>query len=162
VNGVGFRHFRGTKPPRFANASERELAELLDAAGLPWEYEPHTFPLARDTDGRLLEAVTPDFYLPDADLYIECTEMRPQLAHGKRRKLRKLRTLYGEVVTLVGRHEFERLRARYGQPRGRRNAQARDSSGNGAGPTLDTTNSRSSSSTSEPSDGAGPSPSTSA
>jgi hypothetical protein len=162
VNGVAFRHFRGKRPPRFVNASERELAELLDAAGLPWEYEPHTFPLAHDENGRLLEAVTPDFYLPDADLYIECTEMRPRLAHRKRRKLRKLGTLYGEVVTLVGRHEFQRLRAKYGQPRGSRNAQASGSSGNGDGPTLDTTNSRSSSSTSEPSDGGGPSRSTSA
>lgn len=157
-----FRHFRGKLPPRFVNAAERELAELLDEAGLPWEYEPHTFPLAHDEEGRLLEAVTPDFYLPDAGLYIECTEMRPQLAHRKRRKLRKLRALHGEVVTLVGRREFERLREKYGQARGSRKAQASVSPGNGAGPTLDTTNSRSSSSTSEPSGGGGPSRSTSA
>ncbi len=156
-----FRHFRGKRLPRFVNSSERELAELLDEAGLPWEYEPHTFPLAVDEDGRLLEAVTPDFYLPEAGLYIEVTEMRPQLAHRKRRKLRKLRALYGEVVTLVGRREFQRLREKYGQARGSRNAHARGSSGNGAGPTLDTTNSRSSSSTSAPSDGGGPSRSTS-
>ena len=144
------------------NSSERELAELLDDAGLPWEYEPHTFPLAHDEDGRLLEAVTPDFYLPDADLYIECTEMRPQLAHRKRRKLRKLRALYGEVVTLVGRDEFQLLREKYGQARGSKNAQARGSSGNGVRATLETTNVRPSSSTSEPSSGGGPSRSTSA
>lgn len=144
------------------NSSERELAELLDDAGLPWEYEPHTFPLAHDEDGRLLEAVTPDFYLPDAGLYIECTEMRPQLAHRKRRKLRKLRALYGEVVTLVGRDEFQLLREKYGQARGSRNAQARGSSGNGVRATLETTNVRPSSSTSEPSSGGGPSRSTSA
>jgi hypothetical protein len=159
---VEFHHFRGKRPPRFVNSSERELAELLDDAGLPWEYEPHTFPLAHDEDGRLLEAVTPDFYLPDAGLYIECTEMRPQLAHRKRRKLRKLRALYGEVVTLVGRDEFQLLREKYGQARGSRNAQARGSSGNGARATLETTNLRSSSSTSEPSSGGGPSRSTSA
>ena len=156
-----FRHFRGKRPPRFAHASELELAELLDAAGLPWEYEPHTFPLAHDEDGRLVEAVTPDFYLPEADLYIECTEMQPQLAHRKRRKLRKLRTLYGEVVTLVGRHEFQRLRAKYGQANGSKNAHTRGSSGNGAGPTFETTNPPDSSSSSEPSDGGGPSHSTS-
>lgn len=144
------------------NSSERELAELLDDAGLPWEYEPHTFPLAHDEDGRLLEAVTPDFYLPDAGLYIECTEMRPQLAHRKRRKLRKLRALYGEVVTLVGRDEFQLLREKYGQARGSKNAQARGSSGNGVRATLETTNVRPSSSTSEPSSGGGPSRSTSA
>ena len=157
-----FCHFRGKRPPRFVNSSERELAELLDDAGLPWEYEPHTFPLAHDEDGRLLEAVTPDFYLPDAGLYIECTEMRPQLAHRKRRKLRKLRALYGEVVTLVGRDELQLLRERYGQARGSRNAKAPGSSGNGARATLETTNVRPSSSTSEPSSGGGPSRSTSA
>jgi hypoxanthine phosphoribosyltransferase len=155
-----FRHFRGKHPPRFAHDSERELAELLDAAGLPWEYEPRTFPLAHDEDGRLVEAVTPDFYLPEAGLYIECTEMHPSLAHRKRRKLRKLRALYGEVVTLVGRREFERLRAKY-QPSGSRNAHTRGSLGNGAGPTFETTNACSSSTTVEPSAGAGPSPSTS-
>ena len=112
-----FRYFRGEKPPRFAHESERELAELLDAARIPWEYEPRTFPLEHDDDGRVREAMTPDFYLPDAGLYIECTEMKPSLAHRKRRKLRKLRSRYGEVVTLVGREEFARLRAKYGQAR---------------------------------------------
>jgi hypothetical protein len=63
------------------------------------------------------EAVTPDFYLPEAGLYIECTEMKSSLATRKRRKLRKLRALYGEVVTLVGRSEFALLRAKYGQAR---------------------------------------------
>jgi hypothetical protein len=57
--------------------------------------------------------VTPDFYLPEAGIYIECTEMKPSLANRKRRKLRKLRTQYGEVVTYVDRRDFERLRARY-------------------------------------------------
>ena len=108
-----FQHFRGAKPPAFAHESERELAELLDEHGLPWEYEPHTFPLEHDIDGRLIEAVTPDFYLPEAGIYIECTEMKPSRANRKRRKLRKLRNQYGEVVTYVGRRDFERLRVKY-------------------------------------------------
>lgn len=108
-----FLHFRGSRPPVFAHESERELAELLDEHGLPWEYEPHTFPLEHDADGRLIEAVTPDFYLPEAGIYIECTAMKPSRAHRKRRKLRKLRSQYGEVVTYVDRGDFERLRAKY-------------------------------------------------
>jgi hypothetical protein len=126
---MDFRHFRGERPPRFAHESERELAQLLDLEGLPWEYESHTFPLARGVDGRLLKAVTPDFYLPEAGLYIECTEMKPSLANRKRRKLRKLWALYGEVVTLIGPHDFARLRARYGHSSARRNAQGRGSPG---------------------------------
>jgi len=58
------RHFRGERPPRFAQDAERELAELLGRNGLSWDYEPHTFPLEHDGNGRLTEAVTPDFYLP--------------------------------------------------------------------------------------------------
>jgi hypothetical protein len=154
---VEFRYFRGKTPPRFAHESERELAELLDAAGLPWEYEPHTFPLARAEDGRLLEAVTPDFYLPDAGLYIECTEMKPGLASRKRRKLRKLAAIHGEFVTLVGRREFAQLREKYGQSSASRKTQSRDSPGNGARPTLATMKAPSSSSSSEPSGGGAPS-----
>ena len=156
-----YRYFRGKTPPRFAHESERELAELLDAAGLPWEYEPHTFPLARAEDGRLLEAVTPDFYLPEAGLYIECTEMKPGLANRKRRKLRLLAAIHGEVVTLVGRREFALLREKYGQSRASRNAQSRGSSTNGARPSLTTAKLPSSSSSVEPSDGGEPSRSTS-
>lgn len=156
-----FRYFRGKTPPRFAHESERELAELLDAAGLPWEYEPRTFALARAEDGRLLEAVTPDFYLPDAGLYIECTEMQTRLASRKRRKLRKLAAIHGVVVTLVGRGELARLREKYGQSTASRKAQSRGSSRNGARPTLATAKLPSSSSSVEPSGGGDPSRSTS-
>jgi hypothetical protein len=50
---VKYRHFRGKRPPRFAHESERELAELLDEEGPPWDYEPRTFPLEHGPDGRL-------------------------------------------------------------------------------------------------------------
>ena len=42
---MDFRNFRGNRPPRFAHESERELAELLDAEGVPCDYEPRTFRL---------------------------------------------------------------------------------------------------------------------
>jgi len=108
-----YRHFRGRRPPRFAQDAERELAELLDRNGLPWDYEPHTFPLEHDGNGRVTEAVTPDFYLPEAGLYIECTEMKPSLTGRKRRKMRKLTMLYGEMVTYLDRGDFQRLRGKY-------------------------------------------------
>ena len=111
--------FRRSTSPRFAHPSEQEYAELLDANGIPWEYEPRTFPLERGPDGRLVEAVTPDFYLPGADVYVECSETKPALAYRKRRKLRKLRERYGEVVVYLGRTELGLLRAKYGRPRGR-------------------------------------------
>ena len=43
----------------------REGARLLR---IPWLYEPRTFVLEQDEDGRVREAFAPDFYLPEQDL----------------------------------------------------------------------------------------------
>ena len=53
---------------RFAHESEEEFARMLDFYNVRWEYEPRTFALRRDADGRILEAFAPDFYLTDLDL----------------------------------------------------------------------------------------------
>ena len=89
-----FHAYTGTAPPRFANEVELECAKMLDFYGVPWAYEPRTFVLERDADGRVTRAFTPDFYLPDQDLYVEVTVMRQSLVTRKNRKLRELRRLY--------------------------------------------------------------------
>jgi hypoxanthine phosphoribosyltransferase len=99
----------------FAHPVERELAAIFDELGIPWEYEPHTFVLERDTDGKVAEAFTPDFYLPEQDMYVEVTTMRQRLTTRKNRKIRKLRG-QGKLVTVLYRRDFERLRAKYGFP----------------------------------------------
>jgi hypothetical protein len=110
-----FQAYCGSTPPRFANPAELEYAKVLDWYGIPWEYEPTTFVLARDEEGRVIEAFTPDFYLPDQDLYLEVTVMKQSLVTRKNRKLRKLRELYPEVkIKLFYERDFERLAARYG------------------------------------------------
>jgi hypothetical protein len=101
--------------PAFAHQVERELARIFDQLGLPWEYEPTTFVLERDADGRVTEAFTPDFYLPEQDMYVECTTMRQKLTARKNRKLRKLRQ-QGVLVTVLYRRDFERLRERHDIP----------------------------------------------
>ena len=63
-----------------------------------------------DDDGRVLEAFTPDFYLPDQDLYVEITAMKQSLVTRKNRKLRKLRERYPDVrIKLFYRRDLERL-----------------------------------------------------
>jgi hypoxanthine phosphoribosyltransferase len=110
-----FQAFRGDSPPRFANEAELEYAKILDYYGIPWLYEPRTFVLERDEEGRVTEAFTPDFYLPEQDLYLEVTVMKQSLVTRKNRKLRKLRLLYPEVkIKLFYERDFERLAARYG------------------------------------------------
>lgn len=104
-----FRHFRGDLSKlRFATRAELEYARRFDFYRVPWEYEPHTFVLARREDGGISEAFTPDFYLPKEDLHIEVTLLKQSLVTRKNRKLRKLRELYPEVqVKLYYARDFE-------------------------------------------------------
>src|SRR5881394_1297292 len=109
-----FQAYRGEKPPRFVNEAELEYAKILDYYGVPWMYEPHTFVLERDESGRVTEAFTPDFYLPEQDLYLEVTVMKQSLVTRKNRKLRRLRQLYPEVkIKLFYKRDLERLAERY-------------------------------------------------
>src|SRR5215212_9588747 len=103
---------------RFAHPAEIELARLLTFYGLRWAYEPTTFAVRWGRDGRAVEFVTPDFYLPDHDLYLELTTMRQRLVTRKNRKFRLLRESYPNVrVRLLYLRDFKRLRHIY-QPIG--------------------------------------------
>ena len=105
---------RSAGTPRFANDAERECARLLDFYGVPWEYEPRTFALEEAEDGRVTLAFTPDFYLPEQDLYVEVTVMKQALVTRKNRKLRKLRQRYPDVrIKLFYRRDIERLAQRF-------------------------------------------------
>ena len=109
-----FQAYRGTAPPRFASQAELECAKVLDYYGVPWEYEPTTFVLEEDENGRIVEAFKPDFYLPEQDLYVEVTVMKQSLVTRKNRKLRKLRERYPDVrVKLFYKRDIERLAERY-------------------------------------------------
>jgi hypothetical protein len=108
-----FQAFRGERRPRFVNRSELECAKILDYYGVPWDYEPRTFVLETDDAGRVTEAFTPDFFLPEQDLYLEVTVMKQSLVTRKNRKLRKLRQRYPDVhVKLFYKRDLERLAAR--------------------------------------------------
>lgn len=109
-----FQAYCGSGTPRFANDAEFECAKILDYYGVPWDYEPRTFVLEENEEGRVVEAITPDFYLPEQDLYLELTVMKQSLVTRKNRKLRKLRERYPDVkVKLFYRRDFERLAHKY-------------------------------------------------
>jgi hypoxanthine phosphoribosyltransferase len=58
---------------------------------------------------------TPDFYLPDQDLYVELTTMKQSLVTKKNRKVRRLRELYPELqIKLMYRRDYQQLVAQYG------------------------------------------------
>jgi hypothetical protein len=101
-------------PVMFAHPSEREIARLLDFYGVEWEYEPRTFPLEWSPDGRATTSFTPDFYLPDYDLYLEVTTIRPSLSNRKNRKIRKLREIYPDImIKLLALRDLEALMLKY-------------------------------------------------
>ena len=109
-------------PVVFAHESEAEIARLLDFYGVHWQYEPRSFPLEWDADGRPTQSFTPDFYLPDYDLYLEVTTVRPSLINRKNRKLRLLRERYPEVnIKLLTLKDVEALFMKYGRRRGETN-----------------------------------------
>lgn len=109
------------RPPAvFAHASEAEIARLLDFYGVRWEYEPRSFPLEWDAQGRPTQFFTPDFYLPDYDLYLEVTTLKPALTNRKNRKVRKLRQLYPDInIKLLALKDVEALMLKYGRQGGK-------------------------------------------
>jgi len=114
VESPVFQAYCGIEPPRFANRVELECAKILDYYGVPWDYEPHSFVLDRDDDGRVVSAFTPDFYLPEQKLFIEVTVMKQSLVTRKNKKLREVQRLYPDVrVKLFYRRDIERLSQRY-------------------------------------------------
>lgn len=110
-----FQAYRGSEPPSFQNEAELECAKILDYYGVPWLYEPNTFELETDENGRVLEAFAPDFYLPEQNLYLEITVMKQSLVTRKNRKLRKMKERYPEInIKLFYKRDIERLGQRYG------------------------------------------------
>ncbi len=99
----------------FAHNSERQFAKLLDFYGVAWQYEPDTFVLEWDREGRPVWAFSPDFYLPAYDLYIEITTLNQKLVTKKNRKVRRLRELHPDVkVKVLYQRDYLNLLVKYG------------------------------------------------
>jgi hypothetical protein len=99
----------------FAHPSERVAAQILDFYGIRWEYEPTTFPIEWSAAGDVIASFSPDFYIPDFDLYIELTTMSQKLVTKKNRKVRRLRELYPDVnIKIFYQKDFRALCFKYG------------------------------------------------
>jgi hypothetical protein len=99
----------------FSHPVEEAFARILDFYGIEWRYEPRIFPLEWDERGNMTEAFVPDFYLPQQDLYIELTTLRPRLTTFKHRKLRRMKELYPDVnIKLFKRKDLQELMIKFG------------------------------------------------
>jgi len=104
------------RAPRFAHASEAELARILDFYKVQWRYEPDVFPISWNVNGAVVESFAPDFYLPEIEIYLELTTLKQSLVRKKNRKLRWLRLLYPEVrIKLLYARDFRALMVKYGR-----------------------------------------------
>lgn len=102
----------------FAHPSEEQCARILDFYHIEWEYEPRTFPIDWDKDGNVTRSFSPDFYLPEFDLFIELTTMSQKLVTKKNRKVRMLRELYPDInIKIFYQKDFNNLLLKYGLPR---------------------------------------------
>jgi len=98
------------KDVNFAHESEREFAKILDFYDINWAYEPKTFPVEWDREGNPKISFTPDFFLPDYDLFIELTTLNQKLVTKKNRKLKRIKELYPEVnIKLFYKKDFQSL-----------------------------------------------------
>lgn len=99
----------------FSHPSEEIFANLLDFYRIAWEYEPRSFALETAPDGRVVEAFTPDFYLPEFDTYIELTTMKQALVTKKNRKVRRLKELYPSIrIQVFYQRDFDNLVFKHG------------------------------------------------
>jgi cytidylate kinase len=99
----------------FAHHSEEMFANLLDFYRIAWEYEPRSFPIQTSPKGEVLEAFTPDFYLPEFNLYVELTTMKQSLVTKKNRKVRLLRELHPDLnIQVFYAKDLENLIFKYG------------------------------------------------
>jgi len=103
------------KRANFGHPSEEMFAHLLDFYRIQWDYEPRSFPLQWDKNGKVTEAFTPDFYLAEFDLYVELTTMKQALVTRKNRKIKLLRAIYPHVnIQVFYQKDFQDLVFKYG------------------------------------------------
>jgi hypothetical protein len=66
--------------------------------------------------GDVVESFSPDFYLPELDLYVELTTLKQKLVRKKNRKLRRLRELYPDIrIKLFYARDFRALLLKFGR-----------------------------------------------
>ncbi len=103
------------KKPSFMHPSEEEFANMLDFYSIKWDYEPKTFPLQWDSEGNITSAFSPDFYLPEQQLYIELTTQRQKLVWKKNKKVRRLKELYPDIkIKILYNKDYQSLLQKFG------------------------------------------------
>lgn len=114
-HGIAPAGHANLKKVSFGHPSEQMFANLLDFYRIEWDYEPRSFPLQWDKGGKVMEAFTPDFFLPELDLYVELTTMKQALVTKKNRKIKLLRAIYPHInIQVFYQKDFQDLVFKHG------------------------------------------------
>ena len=107
-NYPGRRAHRAAKSGSgFVCSAHARFARALGRNGIAWLYKPRTFAIDWDADGNLLDSITPDFYLPDYDQYIELAAPEEHRISAKKRRLRMLSQVHAELnIRLIADEDF--------------------------------------------------------
>jgi hypothetical protein len=98
------------KPVEFVYDWEREFSEVLDVYGMLWRYKPRTFAVEWDEEGNFVDSFTPDFYLPEHDLYVELAPWGYGDFGMNVRKVRMLRDLYSAIkIEVIAGRDYKRV-----------------------------------------------------
>ena len=108
-----FQAYSGSGAPHFANEAELECAKIFDYYRIPWAYEPRTFVLEEDDDGRVVEPYARllppgagSLHRGNGDEAVARHPQEPEAAEGAR-------ALSGVRVKLFYKRDIERLAQRY-------------------------------------------------
>jgi len=81
----------------FLHASETEFARMLDARDITWRYKPRTFAVEWDEEGNFIDCFTPDFFLPDYEMYVVLIAPYRSVPDGKTKRVKLLRRQHPEI-----------------------------------------------------------------
>src|SRR5262245_35926584 len=71
----------------FINIWDEEFARALDDNQIAWQYKPRTFAVEWDEEGNFLDSFTPDFYLPELNVFVALVVPGYGLSGDKARKV---------------------------------------------------------------------------
>jgi len=85
----------------YAHEYEEQFAEILDHFKIKYEYEPTMFVIHQNGNGDVKMGFTPDFFIPELNIYVEITAMHGNGCNKKNRKIKKLKEIHNIDAILL-------------------------------------------------------------
>lgn len=93
----------------YAHEYEEQFANILDELKIEYEYEPKTFVIQANSAGEIKKGFTPDFYLPELNLYVEITSMHGNSCNKKNRKIAAIKDIHDVDAVLLKKPKINKL-----------------------------------------------------